>query len=120
MRLAIDVCVGRLTELELWRAGFEVPVRAAESEPDESWLDKAVRLECAAAMTQDWGAARTAWQLGMHGVMLNFGQDPPQRHLAVLEACAALLNRSQRGHHRLFTLLVPGLPIPYPRKQSHR
>jgi len=70
MIICLDVCVHRLIELELWRAGFQVPVRAAKAEPDESWLARAVAAGCDVVVSMDRGACHAAVSLGMVAVKI--------------------------------------------------
>jgi hypothetical protein len=70
VRVAVDVCVPKLCELELWRAGHQVPVRAQNSEPDTAWLDRANAAGCHVAVTADHEAARRANLRGMFSVLV--------------------------------------------------
>jgi hypothetical protein len=73
VRLAIDVCVTHRTELELWRAGYRIPVRAQNKEPDEAWLDRASNAGCEVAITADFGASAAANRRGMYSILVPFG-----------------------------------------------
>jgi hypothetical protein len=70
VRIALDVCVPKLCELELWRAGYQVPVRAQNSEPDHAWLARANEAGCHVAVTADREAAQRASLRGMFSVLV--------------------------------------------------
>jgi hypothetical protein len=73
LRLAIDVCVTNRTELELWRAGYRIPVRAQNKEPDDCWITRADIAGCDVAITADHGAAANANRRGMYTIIVPFG-----------------------------------------------
>jgi hypothetical protein len=90
LRIAVDVCVALLTELELWRAGYRVPVRAANSEPDERWLERAVHASCDLVITKDKGAARAATRLGMFSMLIPFDLPANAMTTAIMDGMEAI------------------------------
>lgn len=64
-KIAIDCVIGSRLELELWRAGYEVPVKARDAEPDESWIERAVNHGCKVVITADKGVCDQASYLNM-------------------------------------------------------
>lgn len=69
MIVAVDVFVSCRDQLSLWRAGHSVPVWAEEGEEDVFWLVRAKSSKCDVVVTQDAGAARTAYNMGFHVVL---------------------------------------------------
>jgi hypothetical protein len=104
VRLAIDVCVGLLMELELWRAGYRVPVHAAAGEPDHSWLARARSAGCDAVITADRGAAGSANRLGMFSVFIPHGVGGDEMMRLILDGMEEL---EQRREARASALLAP-------------
>ena len=109
MRLAIDLCVGLLMELELWRAGYRIPVRAAAGEPDHSWLARARSAGCDAVITADRGAAGSANRLGMFSVFIPHGVGGDEMMRLILDGMEEL--EGVRGTPRPFAMLTPLLAV---------
>lgn len=104
MRIVIDVCVSPRAELELWRAGYKVPVRAADGEPDRAWLDRAARAGCQVAVTADFGAGRGANERGMYSVIVPHGMGGDDMIQHILDG----MEEVERRHEpRPVSLLAP-------------
>lgn len=93
MRIAVDVCVSASVELELWRAGYKVPVRAKHGEDDARWLARAAQAGCAAVITMDRGAAQAARALGMFSILIPVPTPSHEMPIAILDAMEALEDR---------------------------
>lgn len=105
MRLACDVCVGLLMELELWRAGYRIPVRAAAGEPDHAWLERGRLAGCDAVITADRGAADGANQRGMYSIYIPRGVGGDAMMQLILDGMEEL--EAIRGTPRPLAILTP-------------
>jgi hypothetical protein len=86
MRICVDVCVNFRCELELWRAGYKVPVRACNSEPDPAWIARALSAGCQLVITADRWAAAESHRRGMFSIYLPRCMDPETMTAYILDA----------------------------------
>lgn len=93
MRVCIDVCVSQVLELELWRAGYRVPVRAQAGEDDWKWLCRARQAGCTVVITRDKGAANVARGMGMVSVFIQHTVNAEEMPQAVLDAMEQVEDR---------------------------
>jgi hypothetical protein len=110
VRIAVDVCVSSAVELELWRAGYQVPVRAGTAEPDEQWISRAVRAGCKVAITMDRGAAQVVRARGMVSVLVPGGTPGHKMPTLVFDALEKV-EEVYRGLGKPATILAPLLAV---------
>jgi hypothetical protein len=112
MRIAIDVCVSTAVELELWRAGYKIPVRAAAGEPDPDWLSRALNAGCQVVITMDRGAAAHATRAGMVSVlipMFTTAHDMPGTVFDAMEEVEERIRAAERPARILAPIAALGL-----------
>jgi hypothetical protein len=112
LRLAIDVCVSTAVELELWRAGYKIPVRAAAGEPDPDWLSRALNAGCQVVITMDRGAAAHATRAGMVSVlipMFTTAHDMPGTVFDAMEEVEERIRAAERPARILAPIAALGL-----------
>jgi hypothetical protein len=110
VRIAVDVCVSSAVELELWRAGYQVPVRAGTAEPDEQWISRSVRAGCKVAITMDRGAAEVVRARGMVSVLVPGGTPGHKMPTLVFDALEKV-EEVYRGLGRPAAILAPLLAV---------